>query len=326
MTPVILAIVISLVASYLLTPLVGKLAWRFGAVDHPGERRVHTAPTPRFGGVAIYVAFVAAVLISLWASKSVAHYEQIAGVLIAGSIVAAVGVLDDKYNLSPLFQIIGILAATCVLVKYGIKISYVTRPFGGHSLIVLGALAFPVTAVWVFGVTKTVDLIDGLDGLAAGICAIAATTLLLMAIQAQAKETALAGSFHNVTLMAGALLGASLGFLRHNYPPAKIFMGTVGSQFMGFVLASISIVGAFKVATLVAVAVPVFALGVPIIDAAFVVFRRFRERRPVHLADKTHVHHRLLDRGLSHGQVVLIIYGVTIILSAAALTLYAALR
>jgi len=326
MTPVILVIAISLTASYLLTPLVGKLAWKFGAVDHPGERRVHTTPTPRFGGVAIYVAFVAAVLISVWTNKRITHHEQIAGILIAGSLVAAVGVLDDKYNLSPVFQIVGIVAATWVLTRYGIRIPYITNPFGGHSVIILGAFAFPVMAMWVFGVTKTVDLIDGLDGLAAGICAIAAATLLLMAVQAQAKETALAGSFQNVALMAAAVLGASLGFLRHNYPPAKIFMGTVGSQFLGFVLASISIVGAFKVATLVAVSVPVFALGVPIIDAAFVVFRRFRERRPVHLADKTHVHHRLLDRGLSHGQVVLIIYAVTITLSATALILYAVLR
>ncbi|MDO8683142.1 MAG: MraY family glycosyltransferase [Armatimonadota bacterium] len=318
----IVAIVISLGISYFLTPIVGKLAWKFGAIDHPDERRVHSTPTPRFGGVAIYIAFVSAALIVGLLNRSIFQDGQIIAVIVAGTIVAVVGALDDRFNLSPILQIAGIVGATFVLIYFGIKIQFLTHPFNAPKLVTLGALSIPMTIIWVFGVTKTVDLIDGLDGLASGICAIAATTLLLMAIQAQAHGTN-PKSFLEVAIMAGALIGASLGFLRHNYPPAKIFMGTVGSQFMGFVLASLSIIGAFKVATLAAVAVPVFALGVPILDAVFVVIRRFLERRPVHLADKSHVHHRLLERGLSHSKVVLIIYGLTIILSATALTFYA---
>jgi UDP-GlcNAc:undecaprenyl-phosphate GlcNAc-1-phosphate transferase len=247
-------------------------------------------------------------------------------VLVGATVVALVGALDDKFNLSPVLQIAGIVAGAAILIRFGVEIKHVTRPFNAPQLIWLNALAIPITIAWVFGVTKTIDLIDGMDGLASGVCAIAATTLLLMAVQAQGREAGLAGSFQNVAILAGALIGASLGFLKHNYPPAKIFMGTVGSQFMGFVLASISILGAFKVAALVAVAVPVVALGVPILDAAFVVVRRFIERRPLHLADKSHVHHRLLERGLSHSQVVLVIYALSIVLSAVALTVYSVTR
>ncbi|MDO8585483.1 MAG: MraY family glycosyltransferase [Armatimonadota bacterium] len=327
MMSAVLAIAVSLVASYFLTPLAGKVAWKIGAVHQPGERRVHTTATPGFGGLAIYIGFTAAVLLIVAVDKSLRFDGQVIAILAAGTLVAIFGAFDDKYDLPAVIQALGIVIATLVLIHFGIKISHITKPFDAPRLVALGALSIPITIIWVFGVTKTVDLIDGLDGLASGICAIAATTLLLMAIQAKSAENIkLAGSFHSVSIMAAALIGASLGFLRHNYPPAKIFMGTIGSQFMGFILASISIVGAFKVATLVAVAVPVFALGVPIIDAAFVVVRRFLERRPVHVADKSHVHHRLLERGLSHGQVVLIIYGLTIALSATALTLYACSR
>jgi UDP-GlcNAc:undecaprenyl-phosphate/decaprenyl-phosphate GlcNAc-1-phosphate transferase len=324
MTSIIAAVVIALALSYGLTPLVGKLAWKFGAIDHPGERRVHLTPTPRFGGVAIFVAFVVAVVVVVLIDKSANLDRQITAILVSGSIVAVMGALDDKYNFHAGVQIAGIVAATCVLMWMGIRIANVTRPFDG--LIVFGApFSVAITIMWVFGVTKTVDLIDGLDGLASGVCAIAAATLLIMALQTKSQHAA-PGSFHGVAIMAAALIGASLGFLRYNYPPAKIFMGTIGAQFMGFVLAAISIAGAFKIATLVAVAVPVFALGVPILDAAFVVLRRFLDRRPMHVADKSHVHHRLLERGLSHGQVVLIIYGLTIVLSAIALTLYAVCR
>ena len=318
----ILAIAVSLVVSYVLTPVAGKLAWKFGAIAHPGDRHVHSTPTPRFGGVAIYAGFIIAVLVVLLVNKDVSHREQIIGVLLGGTLVAIVGVLDDKFDLSPILQVLGIVAGTVVLIHYGIKIRHITSPFDAPKLLWLNALVIPITIIWVFGVTKTIDLIDGMDGLASGVCSIVATTLLIMGILAKVKEPWLAGSFQNVAILAGALLGASLGFLRHNYPPAKIFMGTVGSQFMGFVLASLSIIGAFKVATIVAFAVPLFALGVPIFDAAFVVVRRFIERRPVHLADKSHMHHRLLDRGLSQGQVVLIIYGLSMALSATALTLY----
>ena len=322
----LLAIGISLVLSYLLTPTAGKLAWRIGAIHQPGERRVHATPTPGFGGMAIYVGFIVAVLIVVALDKSISFDKQVIAVLVAGTVVAICGAIDDKYDLSPILQILGIVAATLILIHFGIKISHITKPFNSPSLVALGVWSIPITIIWVFGVTKTVDLMDGMDGLASGICAIVAMTLLLMAIQAKSQQTALAGSFRVVAVMAGALIGANLGFLRHNYPPAKIFMGTIGSQFMGFILASLSIVGAFKVAALVAVAVPVVALGVPILDATFVVVRRFLDRRPMHLADKSHVHHRLLERGMSHSQVVLIIYGLTMVLSAAALTLYAVSR
>lgn len=326
MTWPLVAIGISLVISYLLTPLAGKVAWKIGAVHHPGERRVHTTPTPGFGGMAIYIGFMIAVIAVVVLSKSIGFDRQVIAILVAGSVVAICGAIDDKFDLHAVLQMLCIVAATLILIHFGIKIGYITKPFHSSQKLLFGIFTIPITIMWVFGVTKTVDLMDGMDGLASGICAIVAMTLLLMAIQAKSEYPTVAGSFKIVAVMAGALIGANLGFLRHNYPPAKIFMGTIGSQFMGFILATLSIVGAFKVAALVAVAVPVVALGVPIMDAAFVVLRRFMDRRPVHLADKSHMHHRLLERGLSQGQTVLIIYGLTAVLSAGALFIYSVYR
>jgi UDP-GlcNAc:undecaprenyl-phosphate GlcNAc-1-phosphate transferase len=315
----------SLVLSYLLTPLALRLATRFNVVDHPDERRVHDRPTPRWGGLAIYVAFVVAVVLVVLVHPRVGFDPPVVGVLLGGTVVAIFGFLDDKYDFSALIQIAAICAGGLVLIAYGSKIAYISNPFG-HG-ITLHWLSIPVTLLWIFGVTKAVDLMDGLDGLAAGICAIASLTLLLMTFRSvdvawAAQHTGLVRSFVTVRILSGALLGASLGFLRFNYPPAKIFMGTIGAQFMGFVISSAAVIGAFKVAALVAIAVPLLVLAVPILDAAFVVVMRAMGGRRVYEADKSHVHHRLLDRGLSLGQTIWVIYLLTAILSAVGLVLF----
>lgn len=325
MKTAILAFVPALVFSYLLTPFILRLATRFNVIDHPGERRVHEHPTPRWGGLAIYLAFLVGVVITVSVHPQIHFNGQVLGLLLGGTVIAAAGLIDDKYDLSPIIQFGAIFAAGFILVLFGTKISYVTNPLGG--MIALGWLTIPITLLWVFGVTKTVDLMDGLDGLAAGICAIASGTLLIMTFRSvdaawAAQTTNIVPSFVVVRIFSSALLGASLGFLRFNYPPAKIFMGTIGAQFMGFIIASSSIVGAFKVAALVAIAVPLLVLAVPILDTAFVVFRRATSGRRVYEADKGHVHHRLLDRGFTHGQAIWVIYLITAALSAVGLVIF----
>jgi len=199
--------------------------------------------------------------------------------------------------------------------QFGVRINYVTNPAGG--LFYLGWAAVPATVVWLFGVTKTIDLIDGLDGLAAGVCAIASCALAVLAILMNT---------HSVAIVCAAVTGASLGFLRYNYPPASIFMGTVGAQFMGFVIAGAAVIGAFKVAAAFAVLVPILALGVPLFDAVFAVARRAANGQPVYMPDRGHIHHRLLDAGLTQSQVILVIYCATVVLSAGALFIVSMVR
>ena len=315
-------IAIAFAVSFVVTPVARSVAMRFKVIARPGGRHVHSRPTPLWGGLAVYAGFIIAVLLAIVLHSGVSLDKQMLAILTAASFIALIGLLDDKYEFSALWQIIAIVAAAGILVAAGIKIQYITDQFHASRMLALGVFSIPITIIWIFGVTKTIDLIDGLDGLAAGVCAIASTTLILMALQARAHQPHLAQSFSTVILLCSALLGACLGFLRFNYPPAKIFMGTVGAQFMGFILATTSIIGAFKMAALVAIAVPVLALGVPIFDAMFVVYRRFVSKQPVYIADKSHVHHRLMRRGFSQHQAVLLIYCATFVFSAAALILF----
>jgi len=328
----IIAIIIAFFGSFLFTPFVRKLAIKFGVIDQPDERRVHATPTPRWGGLAIYAAFILAVATAVAIDQRVGFDRQLLGVLLGGTLVAIAGILDDKYDFSPVLQIVSIVAGGSVLIYFGGIISYINKPFGPGFWWFKLWLAVPITLIWIIGVTKTVDLMDGLDGLAAGICAIASATLFVMSIQAlgdihnvlipTARDADRIRLFTTVMILSGALLGASLGFLRYNYPPAKIFMGTIGAQFMGFVIASASVIGAFKVAALVAMAVPLLVLAIPILDTAFVIVRRAIRGTKVYEADKSHVHHRLLERGFSQKQTIWVIYLLTASLSALGLVMF----
>jgi len=315
MNPIVLAPVISAVVTYMLTPWIRAAAARGGVVAHPGGRRVHLTATPLMGGIAIYCGFLAAVCVCVVVDPQLRFDSQTIGILVAATGLGVVGVLDDKYELSGWLQAAAILGSAGILAAFGVKILYVTNPFRGGHLMWLGVFSIPVTLIWVLAVTKALDCMDGLDGLAAGISAIAAATLMLMAKDAGAP-------FRITAVMAAGLLGSAIAFLRFNYPPAKIFMGTVGSQFLGFTLAAISIAGALKTATLVAVAVPVLILGVPLFDTTFVVLRRAVNGKRIDEADTTHLHHRLLNKGLSHRQVIWLIYALTAILCAAAYALF----
>lgn len=316
----LVAAVIALCAAWLLTPLVKQFAIQKGAIDDPkiDDRRVHTEPIPRWGGLAIYGGFLASVLLVLpFAYPGGAFPMYLIGLLLLGAAVVVMGAFDDVKQYSAKIQLLFLLVIGVGIQLFydpagRIQIGSLGVPFANvpTALVKFGWFAAPITAFYIFVVTKTMDTIDGLDGLAAGIAAIAAATLTVIATY---------GGQPRVAILAAALVGASLGFLRHNYNPAKIFMGTGGAQFLGFSLACLSIVGAFKTAAAVAVLVPVLAFGVPIFDAAFVVIRRLISRQPITQADKRHMHHTLLGLGLSQRQTVLVLYALAATLSVALL-------
>jgi UDP-GlcNAc:undecaprenyl-phosphate GlcNAc-1-phosphate transferase len=312
----VLAFLLALALSFLLTPRVRKLATRLNVIAQPGGRRIHGRPVPLWGGLAIYAGFTVAVIaVSKLGSRWVPdlHLDtRMLGILIAGAIVATIGMIDDLKEMSAALQAMAIVAAAVVLMGFGVRIEFISSPFR-DGMVWLSWLSVPVTVFWIFGLTKTIDLMDGLDGLAAGIGAIAAGCLAFIAYSSAQPA---------VALMAAALCGACIGFLRFNFNPAKIFMGTTGSQFIGFTLAALSIIGALKVAVAAAVALPVLVFGVPIFDAIFVVWKRWRGRRPLHRADHSHLHYRLMQRGFSHKQTVLLIYGICLALGITATTVY----
>ena len=308
----LLAFLLALGISYLATPQVRRLAVRLNVMAQPGGRRVHTRPMPLWGGIAIFGAFALTCLVVMRFGVDPTLKAPILGIVVAGALVLTVGLLDDMKEFSAAIQALLIIGAAIVLMTFGVRIQFLSNPFHPTMLVLPVIVSWLVTITWVFAITKTVDFMDGLDGLAAGIGAIAAGILAIMANYAVQPH---------VALMAAALSGACVGFLRFNFNPAKIFMGTGGSQFIGFALAGIAIVGAFKVAAAIAIVLPILVFGVPIFDAIFVVAKRFMDNRPVHVADQSHLHHRLLRRGLTHRQTVLVIYLFCLVAGGTALTL-----
>jgi UDP-N-acetylmuramyl pentapeptide phosphotransferase/UDP-N-acetylglucosamine-1-phosphate transferase len=298
-----LALAIALVA----TPLVKELALRIGAVDVPNERKVHRGVMPRLGGLAIYLSFVVGFL--LFVPKTLIAW----GIFLGGSIIALVGALDDRFQLSPKAKLLGQLVAALVVVAFGLRVTFINLPFDeGFSIGWL--LSIPVTMVWIVAVTNAVNLIDGLDGLAAGVSAIATATLLVVSL--------LMGNTF-VALLCAVLLGATMGFLVFNFHPAKIFMGDTGALFLGFQLAVLSIMG-FKQVTLFSYVIPLLLLGVPLSDTFFAIVRRKLNKKPISAADKSHLHHCLLHLGLSHRGAVLTIYAISALFGLCAVLLYQA--
>ena len=288
---------LAMFVSYVLTPYIKKLAFKIGAVDRPDNRKVHKKIMPRLGGLAIYIAFMIGCVASMEITK------DIFGILLGGTLIVALGVADDVYQLPAKVKLLGQIVAACVLVAFDIRIEWVNNPLGGYFY--LDMFSIPFTIFWIISFTNVVNLIDGLDGLAAGVSAIASLTVILVAIQM--------GYFH-VAILTAALAGAIIGFIRYNFNPATIFMGDTGSMFLGYMLAAISIYGAVKTAATIALIVPAIALGLPILDTAFAIMRRYVNGRPIFQPDKGHLHHRLLDKGMSHKEAVLFMYGITAVL------------
>ncbi len=307
------AFAVAMIVALLVTPLVILLAEKTGAMDAPNARKVHKKPIPRIGGLAIYAGFMAAIIFV--AAKFGLDGEQVketVGLILSGSLIVAVGLIDDYKNLPAKVKLLGqILAAAVLVLGFDVRIDFVTDPFGDY--IYLEWFAIPATMFWLVGLTNTVNLIDGLDGLAAGVAAIASFTILLIALEQ---------NFILVAVMTAALAGAAVGFLKYNFHPARIFMGDTGSMFLGFMLAGISVTGAVKSVATIALIVPIFALGLPILDTTFAIVRRLRGGVPIFKPDKGHLHHRLLGVGFTQCQAVLLMYVISALfgLSAIALT------
>ena len=288
-----LAIVLAFVLSYYMTPPVKGFAEKIGAMDIPkDDRRVHDHPIPRMGGLAIILGFMLAVLFFVPVSR------KVFGLVIGSFIIAGMGFVDDIVSLRASVKFLIQIFAAFVCVRFGLVIDSITWP-ATQTYLELGWLAEPLTILWIVFCTNAFNLIDGLDGLAVGITAICSFFLLAGSLLFTMAEPAAA-------VILAALIGACLGFIPFNHNPAKIFMGDVGSQFLGYVLATVSILGLFKLQTVV-------TFAVPLADTGFAVIRRLAHGQSPFHADKGHFHHRLLALGLSPKQAVLVLYGVTVI-------------
>ena len=295
---------VALAASILVTPVAIRLAPKIGAVDIPlDNRRMHTKTMPRFGGLAIFAGSTTAMLIFL------KFDPRVVTIVMGGALIYILGVIDDIKHLSAKVKFLGQTFVALIMYVNGIRIEFLTNFLGEGNSQLGDVLCFIITMVWIVGITNTVNLIDGLDGLAAGTAAIASLCIAYTAY------------IHGTYLAAGAMLalaGATLGFLPYNFYPAKIFMGDGGSLYLGFMLATLSVLGTVKSATLVTMIIPVLVLGVPIFDTFFAIFRRFVNKRPIMEADKGHLHHRLMKLGYGQRRATLILYGITAIMGVAA--------
>ncbi len=307
-----IAFLIALTVAYVVTPFVIKLAHKVGAMDVPKDnRRVHKVPIPRLGGLAIYIAFMVSVLVTFKLDT------RLLGVIIGGTIIVIIGIFDDMKPLSAKIKLLGQIVAAGVVVYSGVRIDFITNPLsylfdGVNTYIKFGNWAYPLTMIWIVGITNAINFIDGLDGLAAGISIISAVTLSVVAI--------ILGQDY-MAVMALTLAGAAIGFLPYNFNPAKIFMGDTGSLFLGFMLSVISIMGVLKSAAALSILVPVFAIGLPIFDTLMAIIRRSLSGKPIMQADKGHLHHKMLDKGLSQKQAVLTLYSISAVLGFSAVVL-----
>ena len=283
--------------SVVTTPLAKKISIKVGAIDYPKDRGMHKKPMPRMGGIAIVLGFMITVLLLSSYIKGI-EVKQFIGFIIGATIIIVLGILDDMYTLRARVKLLVQIIAAGIVVYTGTRINVVLWPFTAY----LQKLSIPITMFWIIGVTNAVNLIDGLDGLAAGVSSIAALCLMVLCI--------ITGSEVAVILTA-ALAGACLGFLPRNFNPAEIFMGDTGATFLGFVLGVTSILGVFKGYAILALLVSMLCLGLPVFDTLFAMGRRVVNHKPIMEADRGHLHHRLIDRGFSQRQAVLILYGIS---------------
>jgi UDP-GlcNAc:undecaprenyl-phosphate/decaprenyl-phosphate GlcNAc-1-phosphate transferase len=304
LTDAFLAFALALVVVWISTPVVKSLAWRIGAIDEPRERGLHQFPTPRLGGLAILAGVLAAGLAFL------PNDQQTRGILIGAAVIVAVGVADDLLELSADVKLAGQILAAVIPVASGVRVDTFTLPFMGH--VDLGHASYPLTVLGIVAVMNMVNFIDGVDGLAAGVCTIAGLTFAVIALSLNRNAAG---------VLAMLTAGASLGYLRHGFHPASIFLGDSGSNLLGYMLAVIAVQGALKTNAVIALVFPLVILAVPILDSSFVVAKRIKHGKPVHIADRWHLHHRFANIGFSQRRTVLYLYGWTFALAALALAL-----
>jgi UDP-GlcNAc:undecaprenyl-phosphate GlcNAc-1-phosphate transferase len=274
---------IAFVIVMLLTPAVGGMARLLGAVDRPDARRLNRRPIPRLGGLAIFLGILVPALAFLDLSG------ESRGVLLGAAVATVVGAVDDFRGLSPPTKLAGQFVAAAIPCAFGVWIDHFTFPFLG--VVDLPAwIGVPLSMLFIVAVMNMVNFLDGLDGLAAGVCGIAGVTYAILALSLGKPDPA---------ILSAIVAGACLGFLRHNFFPARIFMGDSGALCLGFILAAVSIQGLFKTASTVVLLLPLLVLAVPIIDTSFVVARRLKYNRPIYAADRSHLHHRFMNIGFS---------------------------
>lgn len=310
-------LLISFIVSFITVPWAIKFANKKGIIDNPkqDDRRVHKAPTPRVGGIAMVAGVMLSILLFYILSffVDVEIDKRLIGYTLGAIVIIIMGFVDDVKNMKPLYKFLLQLIAGMIIYVFGISIVGVKIPFIYPQMIDFGLWAFPITLIWVLGITNSVNLIDGLDGLAAGISSIASISLLVI--------FAIIGAPMEALIITIALVGATVGFLPYNFNPAKTFMGDTGSNFLGYTLATVSIMGMAKGYTILAIVTPLIVCGVPVFDMVFAIIRRLAKHQKLTTPDKGHIHHRLLKHGFSQKQAVLILYGLTSVLGIIAVTL-----
>ena len=301
------AFILALAISFACTPAVRMLAIKIKAVDVPKDnRRMHKVPIPRMGGLAIFAGFLVSVLFF------VPLGTEFRSILIGALILVVLGIIDDIVALKPKTKFAGQIIAALIPALSGVSIHGIVNPFVPGQYSTLGIFSIPLTVIWIVGITNAVNFIDGLDGLACGVSAIATVTMFIIAV--------LFGETY-IALMMAALAGACLGFLPYNMNPAKIFMGDTGSMFLGYILATVSIQGLFKFYAVISFAVPFILLGLPIFDTGFAIVRRLLKGQSPLQADRGHVHHRLIDLGFDQKQSVAILYTFSALMGLTAVIL-----
>ncbi len=298
----------SIILTFVATPFAKIIARKIGAVDVPKDgRRMHKKPIPRMGGLAMFYGFVVSILVFITLEP------QLVGILAGTLLIVIMGIMDDRKALSAKPKFLVQLAAACIPVICGLSIKFINLPFIG-MINIPSPYSQIISVLWIVAITNAVNLIDGLDGLAAGVSLIASASILFISIIMGNVE---------VALIAAALVGCCIGFLPFNSNPATIFMGDTGATFLGFVLGCITIQGAFKSYALIAFVIPFMILALPIFDTVFAIIRRILKHKPIMSADRGHLHHRLIDMGFNQKQTVVILYSASALLGLTAVVIAA---
>lgn len=293
---------IAMIATFFLTFPIRKLAIKLEIIDLPNYRKIHKQPTPRLGGLAI---FFGALLGALYLQPQHIHLQAI---FLGAIVIVITGMLDDKYDIRPIVKLAGQLTAASFLISSGLIIERVTLPFIG--MVELGFFSVLITVLWVVGITNAINLIDGLDGLATGVSTIALLSMFVMAL----IDMQIIAAYLSIVL-----IGANLGFLYHNFYPAKIYMGDTGSNFLGYMIAVISMLGLFKNVALFSFVIPIIILAIPIFDTLFAIIRRAYNKEKIMMPDNKHIHYQLLRAGYNHRQAVLIMYAFSFVFGGMAI-------
>ncbi len=326
----------ALALSWLITPYIIRLATRLKVMDQPEDRKIHKTPIPRWGGLGMFIAFTLAVLLcwlifpyfrrlASFATSRFSMSSQIIGILVGGAILLIIGTIDDKYGLPAIAKLFGQILVVLVLINYGIKISGFALPFFDFLPFKSILITQLVTVSWFLLFINSVNFSDGLDGLACGIVAISSFTFLAISVLMWGSQKILVvQNLKLAAILSAALAGSCLGFLRYNFFPAKIFMGDTGSMFLGYMLAVITTIGTLKTTAVIALFIPMLALGLPLIDISLTVWRRWHSKVPMFASDRQHLHHRLLGKGWTQREIVLLSYVLSGILGifAILLTIY----